>query len=87
MRLALRARDAQQVVLVELRLLEHRTGNRDVIAVRERAHDVRRRVRHRRNASREFGERLGLDLLDEIAHHIVEQLDVFVGELAGAVEK
>ena len=37
--------------------------------------------------ARQFGQRLGLDLLDQAADDVVEQRDVVVVEAAGAVEK
>ena len=46
-----------------------------------------RRVGDRRQPAREFGQRLGLDLLDQAADDVVEQRDVFVVESRGAVEK
>ena len=53
----------------------------------ERAHHAGRRIRHRREPAREFGQRLGLDLLDQAADDVVEQRDMVVVERGGAVEK
>ena len=46
-----------------------------------------RRIRHRREPAREFRQRLDLDFLDQVAHDVVEQRDVLVFEVHGAVEK
>ena len=80
MRLALVLGNVQQVAIDKLRLLQDRTGDRDVIVFRERADDAGRRVGDRRDTPRELGQRLGLDLLDQAADDVVEQRDVFVVE-------
>ena len=76
MRLALVLGDVHEVAIGKPRLLEHRTGDRDVIVLGERADDAGRRVGDRRDAAREFGQRLRLDLLDQAADNVVEQRDV-----------
>ena len=55
--------------------------------LRQRAHHAGRRVGDRRDPAREFGQRLGLDLLDQGADDVVEQRDMVVVEAVGAVEK
>ncbi len=80
-------RDYAQIGIVEPRLRQHRAGDRDVVVLGERAHRLRRRVRHRRDASRKFRQRLGFDLLDQAADDVVEQRHMFGRELVGALEK
>ena len=76
MRLALGLGDMYEIGIGELGLLEQRTGDRDIVALGELAHHAGRRVGDRRDAPRKFGQRLGLDLLDQIADDVVEQRDM-----------
>ena len=69
------------------RLRQHRTGHRDVVVVRELAHQLQRRVGDRRQRLRHFGARLGLDLDDQPAQHVVEQADVIFVEMRRAVDE
>ena len=68
-------------------LREHRTGHRDVVVVRELAHQFDRRVGERRQRLRHFGARLGLDLDDQPAQHVVEQPDMIFVEVRRAVDE
>ncbi len=68
-------------------MLEHRAGDRDIVVLGERAHHAFRRVGNRRQPAREFGQRLGLDLLDQVADDVVEQRDMVVVEHGGAVDE
>ena len=88
MRLALGLGDVDQIGFLQpRRLREHRTGHRDVVVVRELAHQLGRRVRDRRERLRHFGARLGLDLDDQPAQHVVEQPDVIFVEVRRAVDE
>ena len=69
------------------RLREHRTGHRDVVVVRELTHQFERRVGDRRQRLRHFGARLGLDLDDQPAKHVVEQPDMVFVEVRRAVDE
>ena len=88
MRLALGPGDIDQVgVSQPRRLLQHRARHRDVVVLGEPPHRLDRRVADRRQAMGQFGPRLGLDLLDQAREDAVEQLDMLVVEVIGAVEK
>ena len=87
MRLAFGLGDMFEIGFVELGLLEHRPGDGDVVAAGQRAYHAGWRVGDRRDAAREFGQSLGLDLLDQRADDVVEQRDMVAVEAVGAVEK
>jgi hypothetical protein len=87
MRLTLVLGDVHQVGIGDPCLLQYRTGNRDVVIPGERADDTGRRVSKWRDPAREFGKRLGFDLLDQAADDVVEQGDVLRVEAGSAVEK
>ena len=69
------------------RLLQHRAGHRDIVVLGEAAHQPQRRVADRRQPVGQFRPRLGLDLVDQAAEDVVEQVDVIFIELAGAVQE
>ena len=69
------------------RLLEHRSRYVDIVVDGQRANHPRRRVRHRCDAMRQFGKRLGFDLLDQVADHVIEQRDMIVSKVIGAAEE
>ena len=88
MRLPFGVRQFDQLWLLQpLRLRQHRTGHRDVFVMREVPHQSERRVRHRRQRVRHLGARLGLDLDDQPAQHVVEQPDVIFVEVRRAVDE
>ncbi len=71
-RLAFGFSDVHQIALVDPCLLENRTCDFDVVILGERAHNVGRRIRNRRNAAGEFSERFCFDLLDQAANDVIE---------------
>ena len=77
MRLAFVLGDVHQIVIVDPCLLENGTCDLDVVILGERADNTGRRIRNRRNAAGEFGERFCFDLLDQAADDVIEQRDVF----------
>ena len=82
-RLALGLGDVDQIGFGEpARLLQHRAGDRDVVVLGEPPHHLDRRIADRREAIGQLRARLGLDLGDQAAEHVVEQADVVVVELA-----
>ena len=87
MRLALGLGDILEIRVVDTGLLEHRAGDGDIVVLGQRGHHAVRRVRHRRDPPRQFGQRLDLDLLDQAADDVVEQRDVFIIEVGRAVQK
>ena len=87
MRLALGLGDIFEIRVADMSLLEHRAGDGDIVVLGKRHHHARRRIRHRREPARQFGQRLDLDLLDQAADDVVEQRDVVFVEAGGAVEK
>src|SRR4029077_20816655 len=87
MRLTLVFGDVHQVGIGDPCLLQYRTGNRDIVIPGERADDTGRRVGKWRDPAREFGKRLGLDLLDQTADDVVEQGDVLRVEAGSAVKE
>jgi hypothetical protein len=68
-------------------LLQDRAGDRDIVVLGEPAHRSDRRIADRRQPVRQLGARLGLDLLDQAREHAIEQRDVILFELVGAVEE
>ena len=67
--------------------VKHRPGDRDVIVVREPPHHGDRRVADRRQPVGQLGTRLGFDLGDQPAEHVVEQSHVILVEAARPIEK
>ena len=88
MRLTLGPGQFDQFALLQpWRLRQHRAGHGDVVVVGELAHQLARRVGDRRQRVRHFGARLGLDLDDQAAQHVVEQADMVFGEVRRAVDE
>jgi hypothetical protein len=87
-RLALGLGNIDEIGLGEpRRLLEHRAGDRDVVILREPPYHVDWRIADGCEPVGQLGTRLGLDLADQSAEHLVEQSDMIVVEPAGAIEK
>ncbi|MGY4361596.1 hypothetical protein ACVW0J_008089 [Bradyrhizobium sp. i1.7.7] len=88
MRLAPGARDLDQGRLVQpFRFREHGSGDFDHLVERERADDLGRRGRDRRETVGEQRSRRGLDLLDQALEHVVEHPDVLVGIIHRIVDE
>ena len=88
MRLALGPRDIDQVGLGQpRRLLQHGTGNSDVVILGEPPHRFDRSIAHGRELMSKLGARLGLDFRDQAGENAVEQTDVVLVEMLRAVEE
>src|SRR6185437_1621445 len=85
--LALCLGDLHEVAVRKARLLEHGTGNLDVVVLGKGADDTSRRIRNRRDATRQFRQSLRLDLLDQTANDVVEQRHMRGIETGYAVEE
>ena len=80
MRLTPGARDLDQRVLVQpFRFRQHGPGDLDDLVERERADDLRRRIRDRGEAFGEQRPGRRFDLRDQALEHVVEDADVVVG--------
>ncbi len=88
MRLAFAARGLDQRVVVKpIRLRQHRRRDLYQIVERQRADGHRRRGVDRREAARQQRLGGGLDVTHEALEHVVEQRDLLVRVVDGAVEK
>ena len=68
-------------------LFQHRPGDRDIVVVGETPQHFDWRVAHGCETVRELGASLVLDLLDQQPKYLVEDIDVLVVVVAGAVNK
>ena len=88
MLLALVAAGGDQIAVVKpWRLGEDRACDLDVVIEGEHVDYVRRRVGDRRQPMRQLGARLGLDGVDEAGHDVVENADLILGIVVGAVDE
>lgn len=87
MRLAFGFGNMHQIAIGQPCLPQHGAGNFDVVIFGERADDTGRRIGNWRNAAREFGERLGFNLLDQASDDIIEKRDVRGIETRDAIEE
>ena len=87
MRLTLALGDLDQRGIVKpARQRQQRTCDGDVVILRQRAHHGDRRIVHRRELLGKLGARLGLDLGDQLAEDVVEELDVVLVEARRTVD-
>ena len=88
MQLTFLLRDVDEIIVVEHRRFpEHRARDRDVVVPRQAAGEAWRRLGYRRDPLAELRDRHALDLVDELAQHVVEHADVLFLEAVGAYEK
>jgi hypothetical protein len=69
------------------RLREHGTGDLNVFILGELVHQIAWRIADRGKRLRHFDARLGFDLVDETAEHVVEQPDMVFVKARRAVDK
>jgi len=68
-------------------MLEHRTGNANVVVLREATHDPRWRVADGSKPDGQLYPSFFLNFCSELIEDLIENLDMFLGECVRSIDK